>query len=103
VGYTPPRGWVNGATQGFAWGYGGTNWYEDGATFGDYIYTPSYWVNLLNSKNPYHKIYRGKLAVLYKNDGITRKEYTAIFKKAGLDSSPESVVKYIREAQEFVS
>ena len=104
VGYRPNgqlSTWSRG-TQGFAWGYGSKNWYEDGATFGDYIYNPEYWDNLISSRNSYNKIYRGKLAVMRKHKFITQGEYNNIFRRSGLDSSPSSVQKYINEARNFV-
>lgn len=89
------------ASNGFAWGYGSTNVMEDVATYGDKIYNPNYWTNLVKN-NQYEKVYRGKLAVLYKHGFIDQKEYSSIMKTASLDSSPTSVQKNIIDAQAFV-
>jgi len=104
VGYNPRNQldtW-SGANQGFAWGYGSSSLYEDGATYGDKLYQPSYWKNLVGKSNRYNKIYRGKLAVLRKHNGITQLEYSAIMRTNNLDSSSSSVQKYINEARAFV-
>ncbi|MBT3465563.1 hypothetical protein HN451_11325, partial [archaeon] len=92
--------------QGFAWGYGSQSWMEDVATYGDLIYTPSRWTKFVSNSHPYHKIYRGKLAVLRKYGFITQGEYSSIFRTANsatgssLDYSTSSLNQYIREAQQ---
>lgn len=87
-------------SAGAASDYGSSNLYEDGAEYGNYIYEPNYWSNLISDNNQYNKVYRGKIAVLRKHDFITQKEYDAIFRVRGLDSS--NVQKYIDEAKLFV-
>lgn len=101
VGYRPPGNTNSGPDRGFTYGYGMSNYYEDGATTGEFIYQPSYWDRLLKG-NTYSSIYRGKLAVLRKYNFITENEYKAVFGRSGLDSSPGSVQKYINEARAFV-
>ena len=91
----------SGASNGFAYGYGSSNTMEDVATYGDKIYSPNYWTNLVKN-NPYESVYRGKLAVLYKHNFISQNEYSSIMKIAGIDSSSESIQKYITEAQAFI-
>lgn len=91
----------SGASNGFAYGYGSSNVMEDVATYGDKIYSPNYWTNLVKN-NPYESVYRGKLAVLYKHGFISQNEYSSIMKRAGIDSSTSSIQKYITEAQAFV-
>ncbi|MFH1358961.1 MAG: hypothetical protein ABIH37_03680 [archaeon] len=103
VGYTPSGGWVDGATKGFAWGYGSTSWLEDVATFGDIIYNPSKFTNLVSNQNPYSPIYRGKLAVLRKYEFISQGEYELALRTANLDYGTTSIEKYINEAKQFKS
>lgn len=100
VGYYINKNGELAPSAGAASDYGSSNLYEDGAEYGNYIYEPNYWSNLISNDNAYNKIYRGKIAVMRKHNFITQKEYDAIFRTRGLDSS--NVQKYIDEAKLFV-
>jgi hypothetical protein len=101
--YTPGGGYrlstFSGPNYGFAWGYGSQDNYEDKSTFGDQIYNPNYWKNLLADSNKYNSIYRGKLALLYKYQFITEGEYNAAFAAAGLTAGRDSAQNYINQAK----
>jgi hypothetical protein len=96
------------ATRGFAWGYGtrGYRWEragavtEDKATYGNYIFDPAYWKSHLQTSDPYHKIYRAKLALLERDNFVRHRYIERIFSNAGLPSDQQSLARYIQEGKD---
>ncbi len=85
IGSRPPgfRSY-GGPRNGFARGYGESNWEEDVATFVEEALNPPYWRNVLQTSDPHHQVYRRKLTLLRDFGFIKPSEYDAIFKHAGV-------------------
>lgn len=91
------NGWyvVGGGKVAFTSNYGTTNADEDLAEYGgEFLYKDT---RELLTTNRYAKYYRAKLAYLTKTQVFTQQDFDLHMSRAGLETGPAAVDKYIRE------
>ena len=98
--------------KGFTYGYGayvypqerGAGYStEDKATQGDVILRTNYFKPLLSKTNPYHRIYRAKLAMMVKYKFISAYHVQKLFASQGLKTDSASLQKYIDESARWAA